>query len=226
MRRTLHALSVAALTGPALLGLAPAAAAEPAAEVAPATVRPGGTLTISVTCDPDGGPPPESIDATSQAFEEGTVALHKVGGNDDELSGPAYRGTALIASAENFEGDPDALGEDSAWSVDGTCPAAPGGEGKPWSATFTVSHGTGPQPPSHRPSHKPTHHHPCPEPSHHGGPHPTACGAAPVQRGVRAGDGGAFTDSVPALVAGGLLIAGACGAAVHRLRNRGSDTHH
>ncbi|MFJ3443740.1 hypothetical protein ACIPM2_21495 [Streptomyces sp. NPDC086081] len=226
MRRTLHALSVAALTGPALLGLAPAAAAEPAAEVAPATVRPGGTLTISVTCDPDGGPPPESIDATSQAFEEGTVALHKVGGNDDELSGPAYRGTALIASAENFEGDPDALGEDSAWSVDGTCPAAPGGEGKPWSATFTVAHGTGPQPPSHRPSHKPTHHHPCPEPSHHGGPHPTACGAAPVQRGVRAGDGGAFTDSVPALVAGGLLIAGACGAAVHRLRNRGSDTHH
>ncbi|MEV7081069.1 hypothetical protein AB0N88_21445 [Streptomyces sp. NPDC093516] len=226
MRRTLHALSVAALAGPALLGLAPAAAAEPAAEVAPATVRPGGTLTISVTCDPDGGPPPESIDATSQAFEEGTVALHKVGGNDDELSGPAYRGTALIASAENFEGDPDALGEDSAWSVDGTCPAAPGGEGKPWSATFTVAHGTGPQPPSHRPSHKPTHHHPCPEPSHHGGPHPTACGAAPVQHGVRAGDGGAFTDSVPALVVGGLLIAGACGAAVHRLRNRGSDTHH
>ncbi|WP_309094198.1 hypothetical protein [Streptomyces sp.] len=225
MRRTLHALSVAALAGPALAGFAPAASAEPAAEVAPATVRPGGTLTISVTCDPDGEPPPESIDATSQAFDEGTVALHKVSGNDDELSGPAYRGTALIASAENFEGDPDALGEDSAWTVDGTCPAAPGGEGKQWSATFTVAHGTGPHPPSPRPTHKPTHH-PCPEPSHHREPHPGACGEAPVQRGVRAGDGGAFTDSVPALVAGGLLIAGACGAAAHRLRNRGSGTHH
>ncbi|CAL9623527.1 hypothetical protein SUDANB108_05926 [Streptomyces sp. enrichment culture] len=224
MRRTLHALSVAALAGPALLGLAPAVSAEPAAEVAPATVRPGGTLTISVTCDPTGGPPPMTVDATSQAFEEGTVALHKVTGNDDELSGPAYRGTALIASAENFEGDPDASGEDSAWTVDGTCPAAPGGEGKPWSATFTVTHGTHPHPPSHRPGHKPPHH-PCPEPTHHREPRPTACAEAPVQRGVRAGDGGAFSDSVPALVAGGVLIAGALGAAVHRLRNRESGTH-
>jgi hypothetical protein len=38
-----------------------------------------------------------------------------------------------------------------------------------------------------------------------------------VQRGVHAGAGGSFTDSVPALVAGGLLIAGALGAAGHRL---------
>ncbi|MGW5615345.1 hypothetical protein [Streptomyces sp. NPDC003877] len=224
MRRTPRVLSVAALTGWALLGPAPAVLAEPAAEVAPATVRPGGTLTVSVTCDPAGGPPPETLDATSQAFEEGTVALRKVTGNDDELSGPAYRGTALIASAENFEGDPDALGEDSAWTVDGTCPAAPGGEGKQWSATFTVAHGTGPHPPSHRPTHKPPHH-PCPTPSHHHEPHPTACGEAPVQRGVRAGGGGTFTDSVPALVIGGVLIAGACGAAVHRLRNREGDAH-
>ncbi|CAM5710180.1 hypothetical protein SPURM210S_03780 [Streptomyces purpurascens] len=45
-----------------------------------------------------------------------------------------------------------------------------------------------------------------------------------IQRGVRAGDGGAFTgNSVPALVAGGLLIAGVFGAAAHRLRNRESD---
>jgi hypothetical protein len=42
---------------------------------------------------------------------------------------------------------------------------------------------------------------------------------------VRAGDGGAFTDSVPALVAGGVLMAGAFGAAVHRLRTRESDPH-
>jgi hypothetical protein len=35
---------------------------------------------------------------------------------------------------------------------------------------------------------------------------------------VRAGAGGTFGDSVPALVAGGVLIAGAAGAAAHRLR--------
>ncbi|MFF8938218.1 hypothetical protein ACF08O_26600 [Streptomyces paradoxus] len=222
MRRSLHALSVAALAGSALLGAAPAAFAEPAAEVSPATVQPGGTLTVSVSCDPTGGPAPDTIEATSQAFDEGTVALQRVTGNDDEVSGPAYRGTARIASADNFEGDPDALGEDSAWTVDGTCPAAPGGEGKEWSATFTVAHGAGPHKPSHHPTHQPTHK-PCPEPSHHREGHHTECGAAPVQRGVRAGDGGAFTDSVPALVAGGVLIAGAFGAAVHRLRNRESD---
>lgn len=228
MRRSLHALSVAVLAGSALVGFAPAVFAEPAAEVSPASVQPGGTLTVSVSCDPTGGSPPDTVDATSQAFDEGTVPLQRVTGNDDEVSGPAYRGTALIASAENFEGDPDATGEDSAWTVDGTCPAAPGGEGKPWSATFTVTHGSGPHKPSHQPTHQPTHkptHKPCPEPSHHREPHHSECGTATVQRGVRAGDGGAFTDSVPALVAGGVLIAGAFGAAVHRLRNRESDPY-
>ncbi|MER5577998.1 hypothetical protein [Streptomyces massasporeus] len=232
MRRSLHALSVAVLAGSALVGFAPAVFAEPAAEVSPATVQPGGTLTVSVSCDPTGGPPPDTIDATSQAFDEGTVPLQRVTGNDDEVSGPAYRGTARIASAENFEGDPDAPGEDSAWSVEGTCPAAPGGEGATWSATFTVAHGSGPHKPSHKPTHEPpydpTHpptHKPCPEPSHHRESHHTECGGPPVQRGVRAGDGGAFTDSVPALVAGGVLIAGAFGAAAHRLRYRESDPH-
>ncbi|MFJ4814642.1 hypothetical protein [Streptomyces sp. NPDC088801] len=223
MRRSLYALSVAVLAGSALLGGAPAVFAEPAAEVSPATVHPGGTLTVSVSCDPTGGPPPDTVDATSQAFDEGTVPLQRVTGNDDEMSGPAYRGTARIASAENFEGDPDAQGQDSAWTVDGTCPAAPGGEGKEWSATFTVAHGAGPHKPSHHPTHPPTHHpthKPCPEPSDHRERHHTECGATPVQRGVRAGDGGAFTDSVPALAAGGVLIAGAFAAAVHRLRSR------
>ncbi|MEU0194203.1 hypothetical protein ABZ250_30800 [Streptomyces afghaniensis] len=241
MRRTRHALCVAVLAGSALAGFAPVVSAEPAAEVSPATVEPGGTLTVSVSCDPTGGPPPDSIDATSQAFDEGTVPLRRVTGNDDKVSGPAYRGTARIAPAESFEGDPDALGEDSAWTVDGTCPAAPGAEGKEWSATFTVAHGGGHHKPSHEPSHEPAHepahrpcldeprdgpqdepqHEPLDEPRHH----PTECGGAVVQRGVRAGDGGAFSDSVPALVAGGVLIAGAFGAAVHRLRNRESDPY-
>ncbi|MFH9985148.1 hypothetical protein [Streptomyces luteogriseus] len=232
MRRSLHALSLAVLAGSALLGFAPAASAEPAAEVSPATVQPGGTLTVSVSCDPTGGPPPDTLDATSEAFDEGTVALKRVTGNDDEVSGPAYRGTARIASAENFEGDPGAPAEDSAWSVEGTCPAAPGGEGTTWSATFTVAHGLGPHKPSHKPTHEPpydpTHpptHKPCPEPSYHREAHHTECGGSAARRGVRAGDGGAFTDSVPALVAGGVLIAGAFGAAVHRLRTRESDPH-
>ncbi|WP_086564401.1 hypothetical protein [Streptomyces africanus] len=233
MRRTRYALSVAVLAGSALVGFAPVVAAEPAAEsaaeVSPATVEPGGTVTVSVSCDPTGGPPPDSIDATSQAFDEGTVPLNKVTGNDDEVSGPAYRGTARIAPAENFEGDPDALGEDSAWTVDGTCPAAPGGEGAPWSATFTVAQGGGRHEPSHQPTHEPAHE-PCSdeprdepgdEPRHHS----AECGGAVVQRGVRAGDGGAFSDSVPALVAGGVLIAGAFGAAAHRLRNRESELY-
>ncbi|MFI8837098.1 hypothetical protein ACIGPN_39930 [Streptomyces afghaniensis] len=233
MRRTRHALSVAVLAGSALVGFAPVVAAEPAAgaaaEVSPATVEPGGTVTVSVSCDPTGGPPPDSIDATSQAFDEGTVPLNKVTGNDDEVSGPAYRGTARIAPAENFEGDPDALGEDSEWTVDGTCPAAPGGEGTPWSATFTVAQGGGHHEPSHQPTHEPAHK-PCPdeprdEPPDEPWHHSAECGGAVVQRGVRAGDGGAFSDSVPALVAGGVLIAGAFGAAVHRLRNRESDPY-
>jgi hypothetical protein len=44
------------------------------------------------------------------------------------------------------------------------------------------------------------------------------------RHGVRAGQGGAFTDSLPALITGGVLIAGAVGAAVYRLR-RGGSTH-
>jgi hypothetical protein len=234
MRRTARVLSVVALTGAALTGAVPLVAAEPAAEVSPAAASPGGTITVSVSCDPVGGSPPATMDAASEAFEEGTVALHLVPGNDDPVSGPAYRGTAQIAPADALESEPAGLGPDTAWTVEGTCPAAPGGQGKAWSATFTVtkeggatphpcpeqSHGSGtPCPP------------PCPEQSHGSGtscpppcpeapPHGTPCPPAPVQHGVRAGAGGAFTDSVPALVAGGLLIAGALGGAAYRLHRR------
>ncbi|MBC9728705.1 hypothetical protein H8R17_29090 [Streptomyces sp. TRM68367] len=274
MRRTTARALPAALVG-AVLGLcAPAVSAEPAAEVSPRTVSPGGSVTVSVTCDPVGGAAPPTIDATSKAFAEGTVKLHRIqGGGDvkggiqendgllpekdglqendglpekdglpenDSLheegdlrdpqeqgdlpdleekggpgdggtggsGGPVYRGTARIAGSGNIKGGPGAAGADSARTVDGTCPAAPGGQGKPWSATFTVARGGG--------------SHPSCSPEPHG---TTACGGAGMPRGVRAGQGGAFTDSVPALVAGGLLIAGACGAAVHRLHRRGTGAH-
>ncbi|MFS8201292.1 hypothetical protein ACLVWQ_21695 [Streptomyces sp. CWNU-52B] len=41
------------------------------------------------------------------------------------------------------------------------------------------------------------------------------------RHGVHAGEGGTFNDSTIALVSGGVLIAGALGAAAHRLRHRG-----
>lgn len=201
MRRTVRALSVAVLAGAAVGVAVPVAFADPAAEVSPSSVHPGGSVTVAVTCDSTGGTPPGSIEATSQAFDEGTVLLQLVAGHNDTASGPAYRGTARIAPAPDFEADANAVGKDSAWTVDGTCPAAAGGQGKQWSATFTVTRGG-------------ASGHPCTE------PHTPSCSPAPVQRGVHAGTGGTFTDSVPALVAGGVLIAGALGAAVYRVRRR------
>ncbi|MGW1956028.1 hypothetical protein ACWCPI_25320 [Streptomyces sp. NPDC001920] len=139
MRRTAPALSVAALAG-AVVGFAASAAyADPAAEVSPGTVSPGGSVTVEVSCDPVDGRAPDTVDATSQAFEEGTVALKKVTGEGEKATAPAYRGTATVPPAENFEGDPDAAGAESAWTVDGACPAAAGEKGEPWSATLTVA---------------------------------------------------------------------------------------
>ncbi|WP_371663643.1 hypothetical protein [Streptomyces sp. NBC_00280] len=222
MRRTARVLSAAALAVAALGAAATAVSADAAGEVSPGTVGPGGTVTVSVACDATGGTPPASIDAHSQGFEQGTVQLQQVPGNDDQVTGPAYSGTAKIAPAWSFEGDQNAGAPAAEWSADGTCPGQAGGQGKAWKATFTVTRdGTGT----------------CGTGSHAGDPrnsdfqdvsacptHPSEPTPAPVQRGVQAGQGGAFTDSVPALVAGGVLIAGAGGAAVHRLRRRGTST--
>ncbi|QJT05086.1 hypothetical protein G9272_36250 [Streptomyces asoensis] len=248
MRRTAHILSALAVAGAALVAVGPAAFADPAAEVSPGSVAPGGSVTVSVSCGPLGTTAPESLDATSQAFAEGTVKLTKVPGAAGAQSGTAYRGTARIAPATDLEVSPEAVGPDAAWTVDGTCPAAPGGQGKPWSATLDVARGapqpcgsasaascaTGrPCPPAQGTS---TEHtdtcrtgQPCPPPEPEPEPEPQprvteshedGCAPATVGHGVQAGEGGAFTDSVPALAAGGLLIAGALGAAVHRLCRR------
>lgn len=259
MRRTARALSLAAVSGTVLGALAPAVSADPSAEVSPGRPAPGGTVTVSVLCDPAGGRPPETLEATSEAFEKGVVELEKVTGSDEEQSGPAYRGTANIRGAGGAGGPggdpadearpsgepvpleetgspdeadpseeadplydidplsavdgPDPADEDSARTVEGTCPAAPGEKGKPWSASFTVARrpgGSGAASPSssHCPGHERAH-----------------CGSTAVPGGVHAGTGGGFTDSVPALAAGGLLIAGALGAAAHRLyRDRTAPT--
>lgn len=96
MRRTALALSVVAIVGAA----GPALAADPGAEVSPSTVRAGGNVTVSVTCEAIGGTVAETIDATSQGFDDGTVQLQRVPGNDDRAAGAAYRGTARISDGE------------------------------------------------------------------------------------------------------------------------------
>jgi hypothetical protein len=276
MPRTASVLSVAALAG-ATLGFATAAFADSAAQVGPSSVSPGGSVTVSVACESTGGPPPATIDATSQAFDEGTVQLQRVTGAGDEDSGPAYRGTARIAPADDLQADGlNAGSRDAAWTVDGTCAAAPGGKGKAWSATFHVNRdagdggghggdtggggggqvggGGGGQVGGGDGGHVGDggggdlggavvggvgghdEGRPCTEQG------PDSCGDAGMQEGmqdgtqdgmqegmqdgmqhgVQAGAGGTFSDSVPALVAGGILIAGALGAAAYRLRHRGS----
>ncbi|WP_329222405.1 hypothetical protein OG352_34745 [Streptomyces sp. NBC_01485] len=253
MGRTAHFLSALAVAGAVLAAVAPAAYADPAAEVSPGSVAPGGSVTVSVTCGPLAAAVPESLDATSQAFADGTVKLSKVPGDDDAQAGPAYEGTAEIAPAADLEVSPLAAGPDAAWTVDGTCPAAPGAPGKPWSATLDVARGET-QPCTPAPGGLPgvpvascATARPCPQPQgaaptrtdacrtappcarpvpvpepqpRVAASHEAGCAPATVEHGVQAGEGGTFTDSVPALVAGGLLIAGALGAAVHRLRRR------
>ncbi|MFE2530611.1 hypothetical protein [Streptomyces sp. NPDC059371] len=364
MRRTARVLYATALAGAALGAAASGAAADPAAEVSPGSVEPGGTVTVTVRCEAIGGTLPDSIDASSQGFQDGKVQLHRLGGADPATAGAAsYSGTAHISSGElgpaadpatrgsddtgrgftevspgtlgsgassasdakNSGGAradvrteavnpdaggsdtagpdaqapasgaaddpaahdslipgtdgpdtvaPDALGPDSVgpgsvgpgsvgpdpvgpdavgpdavgpddlgpdsvgpdtvpepvspdtvgpaftapgtvgpdeaapdpggadgrWNVGGVCPAPPGGHGKQWTASYSVARG---------------------DTATHGPDSGTGTGAAerpPVgRRGVHAGEGGVFTDSVPALVTGGLLIAGALGATAHRL---------
>ncbi|WP_217253981.1 hypothetical protein [Streptomyces sp. AC602_WCS936] len=282
MRRTARALSTTVLAGAALgVFAAPAPAdpgvppppigvGEPVAEVSPADVAPGDTVTVSVTCAPTGGSAPATLAATSPAFESGTVELRKVGDGNEATAGAAYRGTARIATAEDVASgpgasDPEAAGSEEAWTVDGACPEASGEEGDPWSATMTAPQAPRtvpeePLPVPDAPVAVPEEGGgavapPCPgATAGHGGtssrsttscatkpactepaaPHDSTsaqrkdCGGTTAEHGVHAGEGGTFTDSVPALAAGGLLIAGAGAAAAHRLlrfRSRGDAGH-
>ncbi|MEU9543671.1 hypothetical protein [Streptomyces mirabilis] len=170
MCRTVRVLSATALACAALGAAATAASADPGAEVDPRSVGPGGLLSISVTCDAIGGTPPESIDAHSQGFEGGTVQLHRITGGDEKTDGAtSYRGTARIpasgtpdagsgavdgsggvggfgvasAASEQFTSDSVDGDREAQWGVNGVCPVAPGGQERPWNASYTVSHGTG-----------------------------------------------------------------------------------
>jgi hypothetical protein len=121
MRRTACVLSATALAGAVLGVAAPAASADPAAEVSPSTVAPGGTVTVSVSCDATGGAPPDFIDATSKGFEDGKVRLTRVAGDDGTAGGTSYSGTARIppgggdagAGGSPDDTGPDAVGSDA-----------------------------------------------------------------------------------------------------------------
>ncbi|MDQ0765164.1 hypothetical protein [Streptomyces canus] len=279
MRRTarLRALSVVLPALGVTLGVAPPIAfAEPAAEVSPSSVQPGGSVTVSVSCDPGTGTPPATVDATSEAFETQTVRLQLVPGDDDKVSGPAYSGTARIAADQELQEGAGGVGPDSAWTVDGTCPTADRAPGPAWSATFTVARGPAADS-SHRPCTEPrteprtepqteprteprtepqteprtepqteprteprtepqteprteprtepqteprTEPRTEPQTEPRTEPRTESCDTAVIQSPVHAGQGGSFTDSVPALAAGALLIAGAAAGAVHRLRRK------
>nr|BFD87382.1 hypothetical protein StreXyl84_67830 [Streptomyces sp. Xyl84] len=126
MRGTRAPLSL--VTAVLSVGLfASGAAANPAAQVSPTTVEAGGTVTIRVTCDTGTS---HTVDATSQAFRDGTVTLRRT-------QGAVYTGQATIAPAGNFSSaGPDPVGRLSQWGVDGTCP-----DGGAFRAGFTVDRG-------------------------------------------------------------------------------------
>ncbi|MGW2488090.1 hypothetical protein ACWCV9_12840 [Streptomyces sp. NPDC001606] len=147
---------------------------------------------------------------------------------------PAEAGPGTFSMTCDPVGDPAGGGEDTASSVDGACPAAPGKAAQPWSAHPEPSdHGDAPgnahgdtPGDTHGDTHADTHSdtHPLvPEYDDHGCREPRAadgCAPAAVQHGVGAGTGGSLGGSVPALVAGGILVAGAGAGAAYRLGGR------
>ncbi|MFF4799664.1 hypothetical protein ACFY1U_14780 [Streptomyces sp. NPDC001351] len=237
MPRTARVLSVAALAG-ATLGFASAAYADSAAEAGPSSVSPGGSVTVSVACRATGGPPPAGLDAVSH-----TDARR---GNPTTADGtcataPGARGKALSAASRVNRGDgsdgagPGESGSDGGLAGDNTGGGrgdggggrGDGGGGGGRGDTGgdegadlgggAVGGGDVGDGGGHDQG------RPCTEPDSR------SCGGTGMQNGrehdlqngmhhgVEAGAGGTFSDSVPALVAGGLLIACALGAATYRL---------
>ncbi|MCT7353652.1 hypothetical protein N4P33_15950 [Streptomyces sp. 15-116A] len=198
MRRTARALSLAAVTGAALSVLVPVASASP-----PAPPEPGGAT--HSTCPPQKG---------HQQWEGQGGSPHE----DDELAELEAELDALDAEEH------DALVPDDTSADEAVPESGEGGGSLPEEPEALASDeplvsenaaelsGSG--------SRKPT---PKPSAGKDKDPH---CGRTPVPGGVQAGGGGSFTDSVPALAAGGLLIAGAFGAAAHRIYRRREDRTH
>ncbi|MFF9200972.1 hypothetical protein ACF1AE_03940 [Streptomyces sp. NPDC014986] len=234
MRRTARALSLAAVAG-TVIGVVCAPAAF--AEDVPAGGSSWGTASSSPCPHPEGQEWQEHETRSSEpgAVEPETLiteapepeALEPEAPEPEALEpGAAVPGGTsldeLIPDASASEGGAGEIPAPGAGgpTVPGTAqPSAP-------DPKHTASEHTGPE--HTEPEHTgPTDHaSKGPEPGE-GEPKDSHCADASVYRGVHAGEGGVFTDSVPALAAGGLLIAGALGAAAHRLyrdRDRAART--
>jgi hypothetical protein len=208
MRRTARSLSLAAATGAALAALAPAAFA--------GTVPDGGASWGSASHSPCPEPgehewePDVPGPAGPEAAVPKSTALDDLDELDTELDAglDADLDTGLDADLDTeLDAEPGFEAEIPAPGERESAPTGPGAvEPKALKPEPTASKPTGPEPTESKT--------PDPEPTES---RATPCADTPARQGVHAGGGGAFTDSVPALAVGGLLIAGAFGAAAHRV---------
>ncbi|MFF1274782.1 hypothetical protein ACFVZC_15390 [Streptomyces marokkonensis] len=208
MRRTARALSLAAVAGTVLGALAPAASAGTAPGGGPSW----GTASHAPCPEPGGhgweGHTPGSTApgaARPEAVEPETLGKEAL--EQETLEEEALEPETLGEPAPGRPA-PDAAVPDAA-GIPAPEPGEPGEEYAPAASRTAVPGKAGPRTPEPRAT----------------ASQGTHCAGTPAPQGVHAGEGGAFTDSVPALAAGGLLIAGAFGAAAHRLyRDRTNRT--
>ncbi|MFJ2946545.1 hypothetical protein ACIO8H_02700 [Streptomyces sp. NPDC087226] len=188
MRRTVRALSLAAVTGAVLAVCAPAASAGSV----PDAVASWGSASRTPCPEP----------AEHQPDDEAWEGYEPLSAVPDPLDHDADvpEGTTL----DGLDTEPGLDSEHGLDAETGFDAAVPGPEDS--DAELVEPKAVKPGPTESKP--------PAPKPTASKG---TPCATPPAHHGVHAGGGGTFTDSVPALAAGGLLIAGAFGAAAHRL---------
>ncbi|MFG2264048.1 hypothetical protein [Streptomyces sp. NPDC048720] len=214
MRRTARALSVAVLAGAALVMTGPAASADSGAGESPGPVRSEAPLTV---------PGPVTVPAPCVG---GTGAGAAPGGVCPSVDGrqtPAPQqefGQTLVPGETDPDGE--ALGEDQGLAdqqqgqstADGLWQGQEQGDGQAQGQGQSQSQGQ---------SQGCDKGEACEDGGSDGcraSDGNDDCPPAQVEHGVQAGQGGAFGDSVPALVAGGVLIAAACAGAGYRLLGR------
>ncbi|WP_336115553.1 hypothetical protein [Streptomyces sp. PTD9-10] len=247
MHRTVRALSVAVLAGAALVIAGPTVSAAPADGASPGTVRPGAGPTASVPCEALTGLVPDIPDDTPPAFADGTAQCDE-GQGKGQGQGQGQGETPGLAPGQRDESgagqgerqDSGAGQETGQWQEPGAGQETTGqgreqgqgqgqgqrpGQGQEQGRECEDSHGSAC-----------SGEHGCRDEDggngngydgdnggngYNGGKGDDGdCGRATEQGGVAAGTGGSFDDSVPALVAGGVLIAASCGGAVYRLSGR------
>ncbi|WP_053661982.1 hypothetical protein [Streptomyces sp. MMG1121] len=234
MRRTLRALSVAFAAGAALVLAGPATSAAPATGPANCETVAGavpGAVPGPVQLPPDGKP---CRDIGGSSGDSGGTRCRT--GEESCRDSTGCRGGG---SCSGVDGDHSALSDgrtglsgqgDHSGHSDGRTGQSGHSDGHTGQSGRSNDHsdhsGRGDQG-----DHGDHDDHSCTEsrdPQHDGQSHDGQshgsqshdgddCSPATVQHGVEAGQGGSLTDSVPALAAGGVLIATACAGAGYRL---------